>query len=176
MNKKHIIVLSIIILLLIIIFIVLKFIFPNQSIFNYNLMEILTASVATFGIFFLTKANDDVRNRNKKIENVIELLRNKFNKVFNPPLKIDKQAEYLYTFKYIDNKIKVLEKLSSHLKCDQDIQDIKNEKQKLDEFINENLCHGEKYFIGETVKEKIPNILCNIETRLDNIIIKIYNN
>lgn len=176
MNKKHIIVFSIIILLLIIIFIVLKYIFPNQSIFNYNLMEILTASVVTFGIFFLTKVNDDVRNRNKKIENVIELLINKFSKVFNLPIKADKKTEYLYTFKYIDNKIKVLEKLSSHLKCDQDIQDIKNEKQKLDEFINENLCHGEEYFIGKTVKEKVPNILCNIETRLDNIIIRIYDN
>ena len=34
---------------------------------------------------------------------------------------------------------------------------------------------GEEYFKGNTVKEKIPNILCNIETHLDNIIIQIYD-
>ena len=138
-------------------------------------MEILTTIVVTLGIYFLTKVNDDIRKKNEKIEDIIEWLKNKFNNVFNTPIRKDKQAEYLHSFKYIDNKIAVLEKLSAHLKCNEDIREIKNEKQKLDEFINENIGQGDEYFLGETVKEKVPNILCNIETHLDNIILQIYD-
>lgn len=175
MSKKRIAVVGIILLVVTAIFIGLKYLIPNHDLFNYNLMEILTTIVVTFGIFFLTKANDDIKNKNDKIEDIIELLRNKLNDVFNSPIRIEKQAEYLHSFKYIDNKIIVLEKLTTHLKCNDDIQEIKSEKQKLDDFISENIGQGEEYFKGDTVKEKIPNILCNIETHLDNIIIQIYD-
>lgn len=175
MSKKRTIIIIITLVVLTAIFIILKCFIQNNSLFDYNLMEILTTIVVTVGIFFLTKANDDIKSKNDKIQDIIELLRNKLNDVFNAPVKLDKQAEYLHTFKYIDNKIIVLEKLTTHLKCEEDIKEIKNEKQKLDDFINENIGQGEEYFIGETVKEKIPNILCNIETHLDNIIIEIYD-
>ena len=102
-------------------------------------------------------------------------MKEKLYNVFDKPIDTKKQAEYLYSFKYIDNKIKVLEKLSKHLKCEDEIKEIKNLTEKLDEFISENLIHGNEYFIGETVKGKIPNILCNIETRLDEIVLKIYD-
>lgn len=69
----------------------------------------------------------------------------------------------------------VLEKMSTHLKCKESINAINNELQKLDEFINENLYHGNDYFSSSEHKEKIPNIVCNIENNLDNIILKIYN-
>lgn len=156
-------------------FIGLKYWIPNHDLFNYNLMEILTTIVATFGIYYLTKLNDDIKSKNEKVETIIEWLKNKFKEVFEKPIEQSKQAEYLHTFKYIDNKIAVLEKLSTHLKCDDEIRDIKNEKQKLDEFITENIGQGNDYFLGGTVKDKIPNILCNIETHLDNIILLIYD-
>lgn len=175
MSKKRKTFIAGILLVITAIFIWLKYLIPNHDLFSYNLMEILTTIVVTIAIFFLTKANDDIKNKNDKIEDIIELLKNKLNDVFNSPIKVDKYAEYLHSFKYIDNKIIVLEKLSSHLKCENDIQEIKNEKQKLDDFINENIGQGEDYFMGDTVKEKIPNILCNIETHLDNIIIQIYD-
>ena len=174
MNKKHLT--SVIIILLIIsgIFIGLKYFFTNHDLFSYNLMEILTTIVVTIGIYFLTKINNDIKSKNEKVEDTIEWIKNKINTVFNCPIEQNKQAEYLHSFKYIDNKIIVLEKLSKHLNCVEDIREIKNEKQKLDDFINENIGQGDEYFLGETVKEKIPNILCNIETHLDNIILKIY--
>lgn len=175
MSKKRIIIITIVLIVITAIFIGLKYLIPNHDLFSYNLMEILTAIVVTIGIFFLTKANDDIKNKNDKIEDIIDLLKSKLNDVFNSPIKVERQAEYLHSFKYIDNKITILEKLSNHLKCENDIQEIKNEKQKLDDFINENIGQGEEYFKGDTVKEKIPNILCNIETHLDNIIIKIYD-
>lgn len=175
MNKKQL--WSVLVILAIIsgIFIGLKYWIPDHDLFSYNLMEILTTIVVTVGIYLLTKVNDDIKNKNEKIEDIIEWLKDKFNNVFSTPIKQEKQAEYLHSFKYIDNKIAVLEKLSSHLECSAEIQEIKNEKQKLDDFINENIGQGDQYFLGDTVKEKIPNILCNIETRLDNIILKIYD-
>ncbi len=68
----------------------------------------------------------------------------------------------------------MLEKISVHLKCGEYINNIKAEKEKLDEFINDNIEQGNKYFLGKKVKDKIPNILCNIENNLDNIVLKIY--
>lgn len=175
MDRGRTVIIIIILIVLTIFFAAIKNVNTNNSLLDYNLMEILTTIVVTGGIFFLTKANDDKKNKNDKIQDIIELLKGKFNDVFNLPVKKDKQVEYLHTFKYIDNKIIVLEKLTGHLNCAEDIKEIKREKEKLDEFINENIEQGEEYFQGETVKEKIPNILCNIETHLDNIIIQIYD-
>lgn len=175
MDKGRTAIIIIILIVLTIFFAAIKNVNTNNSLLDYNLMEILTTIVVTGGIFFLTKANDDKKNKNDKIQDIIELLKGKFNDVFNLPVKKDKQAEYLHTFKYIDNKIIVWEKLTGHLNCAEDIKEIKREREKLDEFINENIEQGEEYFQGETVKEKIPNILCNIETHLDNIIIQIYD-
>ena len=124
----------------------------------------------------MKKIKKKKKNKNEKVEDTVEWIREKLNSVFNCTIKQDKQAEYLHTFKYVDNKIVVLKKLSEHLKCDDEIKEIINEKQKLDDFINENIGQGDDYFLGDTVKEKIPNILCNIETHLDNIILKIYDN
>ncbi len=173
MRKKVII--TIIILVVCILLIVLKYLIPNHDLFNYNLMEILTTVVVSFGIYYLTKINDDIKSKNKKTQDVIELLRNKFNDVFNQPIDPKNKQQYLHSFKYIDNKIAVLEKLSTHLKCAEDIKELKNEKGKLDDFINENIGQGVQYFLRDEVKEKIPNILCNVETRLDNIILYIYD-
>ena len=175
MNKGKIGKIFIIMLVAVGVFIALKIKFCDSPLFNYNLMDIITAVIVTVGIYILTEFNNDIRNKNQKIEEVVNLLKEKLYNVFDKPIDTKKQAEYLYSFKYIDNKIKVLEKLSKHLKCEDEIKEIKNLTEKLDEFISENLIHGNEYFIGETVKGKIPNILCNIETRLDNIVLKMYD-
>lgn len=174
MNKKPFIIILIILLMISGMFIGLKYLIPNQDLFSYNLMEILTAIVVTTGIYFLTQANNDIKSKNQKVEETIDVLKNKFNTTFNSPISEEKYLEYLHTFKYIDNKIEVLVKLSIHLKCEDDICEIKKEKEKLDEFISENIGEGKEYFLRKEVKEKIPNILCNIETHLDNIILQIY--
>ena len=77
--------------------------------------KILTTVIVTIGIYFLTKVNDDIKNKNEKVEDTVEWIREKLNSVFNCTIKQDKQAEYLHTFKYVDNKIVVLKKLSEHL-------------------------------------------------------------
>ena len=40
--------------------------------------------------------------------------------------------------------------------------------------INENLNEGNGYFSDKSRREKIPNIIENIETRLDSILLKVY--
>ena len=80
----------------------------------------------------------------------------------------------MHSFRYLDNKILILEKMTKGLGCDKEIADIKNEKDKLDVYINENLNEGNSYFSDKSRSEKIPNIIENIETRLDSILLKIY--
>ena len=148
--------------------------FNDCELFKYNLMDIITTICVSFGIYYLTKINEEKKNKNDKIENIIELIQKKMNSTFVLPIKSDNKAEYLHAFKYFDNKIMILESMTKHLKCAEEIRNIKIEKDKLDDFITENINLGDKYFLGETVKEKIPNILENIETHLDSIILKIY--
>ena len=46
-------------IILIILFSILGAKFSDCSLFNYNFMEILTTIVMTFGIYYLTKINDE---------------------------------------------------------------------------------------------------------------------
>ena len=155
-------------------FIFLGIKFSSCKLFQYNLMEIVTTICVSFGIYYLTKLGEDKKSKNNKIEDIITLIQKKLVSTFSSPITKDNKAEYLHTFKYLDNKICILENMSKHLKCDEEIRNIKVEKEKLDDFITENIDLGDDYFKGKSVKEKIPNILCNIETHLDSIILKIY--
>ena len=148
--------------------------FPKCELFQYNLMDIITTICVSFGIYYLTKINEEKKDKNNKVENIIDLIQKRLNTTFSLPIKSDNKAEYLHTFKYLDNKIMILENMTKHLKCEEEIRNIKIEKDKLDDFINENINLGDEYFLGETVKEKIPNILENIESHLDSIVLKIY--
>lgn len=172
MKKIIYIILGMVITIGIFVFLGVKF--PNCGLFQYNLMEIITAICVSFGIYYLTKINEEKKNKNNKVEDIIELIQKRLNSVFSLPIKVENKAEYLHTFKYLDNKILILENMTKHLKCDDEIRNIKIEKEKLDDFITENINLGDNYFTGETVKEKIPNILGNIESHLDSIILKIY--
>lgn len=146
----------------------------DKTLFQYNLIEILTCGVVTYGIFYFTIANEKKNNQNTRIENIIELIDKKLRVVFEPNIDVIKQDEYLHSFRYLDNKILILEKMTKGLGCDKEIADIKNEKDKLDVYINENLNEGNSYFADKSRSEKIPNIIENIETRLDSILLKIY--
>ena len=172
MKKNVYIILGMFITIGIFVFLGVKF--PDYSIFQYNLMEIITAICVSFVIYYLTKINEEKKNKNNKVEDIIELIQKRLNSVFSLPVKYENKAEYLHTFKYLDNKILILENMTKHLKCEDEIRNIKTEKEKLDDFITENINLGDDYFNGETVKEKIPNILGNIEAHLDTIILKIY--
>lgn len=146
----------------------------DKTLFQYNLIEILTCGVVTYGIFYFTIANEKKNNQNTRIENIIELIDKKLRVVFEPNIDVTKHDEYLHSFRYLDNKILILEKMTKGLGCDKEIADIKNEKDKLDVYINENLNEGNSYFADKSRSEKIPNIIENIETRLDSILLKIY--
>lgn len=146
----------------------------DKTLFQYNLIEILTCGVVTYGIFYFTIANEKKNNQNTRIENIIELIDKKLRVVFEPNIEVTNQDEYLHSFRYLDNKILILEKMTKSLGCDKEIADIKNEKDKLDVYINENLNEGNSYFADKSRSEKIPNIIENIETRLDSILLKIY--
>lgn len=145
------------------------------ELFKYNLMDIITAIFVSFGIYYLTKLGEEKRNKNNKVESIIDLINIKLNSTFSSPIEPDKKPQYLLAFKYLDNKINILENMTKHLKCSEEIKNIKIEKDKLDDFITDNIHHGTEYFLDDKVKDKIPNILINIETHLDSIILKIYD-
>lgn len=165
--------------IIIITFVSLVFIYLGAKyycieLFNYNLMDIITAGFVSFGIYYLTKLSDEKKSKNNKIEDIVQLINTKLNSTFSSPIVSEKQQQYLLAFKYIDNKILILESMSKHLKCEKEIENIKAERYKLDEFITENLYLAPNYFLRDTVKDKIPNILSNIEIHLSSIILKIY--
>jgi hypothetical protein len=137
-------------------------------------MDVMTVTIVTFGALFVTIITDNTRKKNEKIEAIIERLQHKIYSIFDLEIDVDKQTEYLYTFKYIENKINVLEKLAIHLECRESIDEIKKQEESLNKFVMDNLCEGNDYFKKLEHKNTIPNTLCNIETHLDKITLKIY--
>ena len=157
------------IIIMIVSFILFVFLGAKYScceLFKYNLMDIITAIFVSFGIYYLTKLGEEKKNKNNKVESIIDLINIKLNSTFSSPIDPDKKPQYLLAFKYLDNKINILENMTKHIKV---------EKDKLDDFITDNIHHGTEYFLDDKVKDKIPNILINIETHLDSIILKIYD-
>lgn len=162
--------------------IVLKFLI-DWNIYNstkelvaYNLMDILTITVVTFGLYFVTKLNDNIKKKNEKVESIIEILNNKFKKICGEEIKTAEHKSYLTQFKSIDNKISHLKVMSKHLKCEKLIDSIENKKEQIDNFITENINEGDDYFLKEERKDKLPNLLVNIENDLDQITNVIYIN
>lgn len=149
--------------------------FKDCVLFQYNLLEIISGIAVAYALYYLTKINEQKNNQNNRIQEVIELIQKKISSVFEKPVDVSEKKEYLHTFKYLDNKIRILEIMTSELKCEIEIEKIKTEKDSLEKFVTENLNEGNDYFVKESVKDKIPNILGNIENQLDNITVKIYN-
>jgi hypothetical protein len=157
------------------VFVFLGIKYSSCELFKYNLMDIITVIFVSFGIYYITKLGEEKKSKNNKVESIIDLINIKLNSTFLSPIEPDKKSQYLLAFKYIDNKINILENMTQHLRCTEEIRDIKVEKDKLDDFITDNIHHGTEYFLDAKVKDKIPNIISNIEIRLDSIILKIYD-
>lgn len=75
MKKSIYIILGMVITIGIFVFLGVKL--PDCSIFQYNLMEIITAICVSFGIYYLTKINEEKKNKNNKVEDIIELIQKK---------------------------------------------------------------------------------------------------
>ncbi len=144
-----------------------------NAFFSFNLLDLLTFGIASILIYFLTEIKNDKRNKNSKIENVIIEINAKISTISLEIPSEKRQKEYLYIFKYISNKFYVLEELVD--KNDKaNLDNAKNEFDKMREFINDNMSQPKSYF--EERKEKIPNLASNIESNLDKIIVNIYKN
>ncbi len=64
--KKHAVLIMIILIIITGVLIGLKVQYPCNSLFDYNLMEILTTIVVTYGIYYLSKRNDQIKKKMRK--------------------------------------------------------------------------------------------------------------
>ena len=162
-------------LVAIVILSLLAIFFNCISLFQYNFMEIVTTIVVSIGIFVLTQSKDQERRKNDKLERIISLLVVDLYDVFGQPIQSENREKYLLVCKKIDTKLRVIESLSGHLNCEIEIKEIKQYRERLDEFVMDNLDIA-GYFDDSNRKMKIPNWICDIETRLNNIVLKMYEN
>lgn len=175
--KKQKIIIFVISISSIVLLIILNILFKDKNkLFDYNLMEVLTACIVTVGIFLLTQISNEKNKKNMKIETLLDSTKKDIYKTFLKEIKVEKLEEYLSIFKRIDNKIRILSEISEHLNCEKEIKEIGEELEKISVFIIENISEGNDYFKRGILKYKIPNIINNIDVRMDNILIKIYNN
>ena len=79
-------------------------------------------------------------------------------------------------YKYLDNKLKLLEHMSKSFECNDEIKVISENLEKIETYITDNINEKNEYFIKDsTRKEKVPNLIDNIETQLDNITKKMFS-
>lgn len=175
MDKKYVKIIAIILVIILVIILgIIGYNFNScNSFFSFNIIDLLTFAIASVLIYFLTEIKNDKRNKNSKIENVIIEINAKISTISLEIPNEKKQKEYLYIFKYISNKFYVLEELVDK-KDKENLDNAKNEFDKMREFINDNISQPKSYF--EERKEKIPNLASNIESNLDKIIVNIYKN
>lgn len=143
-----------------------------NNLFSFNIIELLTLAIASILLYYLTEKNTNRRKCDDKIENLIVKIISKLSTICLKTPNIGMHSEYLYCFKYISNKFEVLDKLA-YKSCKEHVTNGKNEFDKLRDFITDNINQNEKYF--EDKKDKIPNLVSNIESNLDKIIVEIYD-
>lgn len=146
----------------------------KSELLKYNLIDILTLGIVSIGIYYITELNNDKRRRHDKVENVVTEIVVKLNTILFETPKQSKYTEYLYCFKYVSNKIEVLEKIVTEKEYKIHIEDIRKDFESIRTFVTDNINQPEKYFTDKDRKDKIPNLIINIETALDKIIIGIY--
>ena len=175
MNKKVVKIIAVVLIIIILIILGIIGFFCNScnSFFSFTLIDLLTFGIASILIYFFTEIKNDKRDKDSKIENVIIEINAKISSITLEIPNEKKKKEYLYIFKYISNKFDVLEELVEK-KDKENLNNAKNEFEKLREFVNDNLNQPKTYF--EERKEKIPNFASNIEINLDKIIVNIYKN
>lgn len=175
MKKEY--VLKIIILFIIgAIFSSFPFIWKNQPFLEYTLLDVVTGIVITYGIYYFSKVNDEKNNKVSKIDKVIDVFRKRITLLFDKPIDVENnKEEYLHSFKYLDNKFKLLEHMTNSFNCKNEIANIKENLEKIETYITDNINEKNEYFIHTDRKEKIPNLVDNIDGQLDIITIKLFS-
>lgn len=145
-----------------------------RSFFKFNILDILTFSIISIVLYIISKIGERKDKKNSKIENTIVSVVAKLQEISLKAPSNENYAEYLYSFKYLSNKFDVLQALCDEIDK-QYINEAKNNFEKMREFITDNINLGSSYFEDKDRKDKIPNLVANIETSLDKVIIRIYS-
>lgn len=173
MKIKHIILL----LLALVLFCIPPFIWKDVDFLKYTLLDVVTGIGLTYGIYYFSKINDEKNSKAAKIDQVIDVFRKRLITLFDKPIDVENnREEYYHSFKYLDNKFKLLEDMTKSFDCDNEIKNIKDNLEKIKDHITDNINEKNEYFIKDSErKEKIPNLIDTIEVQLDYITIKIFS-
>lgn len=175
MKKGKIILVIIISIALFIILSAIRIIMNGwKSFFEFNVIELLTFIIASIVLFFVTEMVERKNKKDSKLDDTILKIVAKLQEIcLEVPTSSDK-SRYLYILKYISNKFVLVNEL-----CDErdkkNIEDAKKDFDTLRDFIIDNINLGPSYFEDEERKNKIPNLISNIETYLDKVVIRIYS-
>lgn len=153
------------------------FICDKYDFFKYTLLDVVTGIGVSYGIYYLSKVNDEKNNKTIKIDQIIDVFRKRLTILFAKPIDVENnKEEYYHSFKYLDNKFKLLEHMTKSFDCENEIENIKINLEKLETYITDNINEKNDYFTKDSErKEKIPNIIDTIEVQLDNITIKLFS-
>lgn len=163
--------------LAIIIFSIPPFIWPDCEFLKYTFMDIITGIGVSYGIYYYSYVNDERNNKASKTDQVIDIFRERLMSLFSKPIDVENnKEEYYHTFKYLDNKFKLLENMTKSFSCEKEIEKIRDNLEKIETFITDNINETNDYFAKNSErKEKIPNLMDTIEVQLDNITIKLFS-
>lgn len=166
-----------IMIIVLILFSIPPFIWKEVDFLKYTLLDVVTGVVVTYGIYYFSKINDERNNKTNKIDQVIDVFRKRLTSLFDKPIDVENnREEYYHSFKYLDNKFKLLEHMTKSFECKDEIKSIGDNLEKLETYITDNINESNDYFTKEKErKEKIPNLIDNIEVQLDNITIKLFS-
>ena len=160
-----------------IIFCIPPFIWKDVDFFKYTLLDIVTGIGVTYGIYYFSKINDEKSSKAAKIDQVIDVFRKRLTVLFEKPIDVENnREEYYHSFKYLDNRFKLLEDMTKSYDCKEEIQNIKDNLEKIKDYVTDNIKEKNEYFTKNSErKEKIPNLIDTIEVQLDNITIKLFS-
>lgn len=166
-----------ILILIIALFSISPFIWKNVDFLKYTLLDVVTGIGVTYGIYYFSKINDEKNNKTNKIDHVIDVFRKRLVSLFNKPIDVENnKEEYYHSFKYLDNKYKLLAHMTESFDCKEEINKIGDNLEKIETYITDNITEKNDYFIKDSDrKEKIPNLIDTIEVQLDNITIKLFS-
>jgi len=164
-------------ILVLILFSIPPFIWKDIDFLKYTLLDVVTGIGVTYGIYYLSKNNDEKNNKTSKIDQVIDVFRKRLTLLFDKPINVENnREEYYHTFKYLDNKFKLLEHMTKSFDCDNEVKNIGENLEKIETYITDNINEKNDYFTKDADrKEKIPNLIDTIEVQLDNIMIKLFS-
>lgn len=153
------------------------FIWDDVDFLKYTLLDVVTGIGITYGIYYFSKINDEKNNKAAKIDQVIDVFRKRLISLFSKEIDVENnKEEYYHSFKYLDNKFKLLEHMTKSFNCDDEIKNISDNLEKLQIYITDNINEKNDYFTKDKErKEKIPNLIDTIEVQLDNITIKLFS-